>query len=392
MDQATAITASASVLDFLESLASDDEQDEDREAFLQNVAFIADLVVERRKRRAVDADEQPPPPPKKRKSAGDNSSSSDKLAAEARKRADAFLHEALDAITPAIGPSVLADLIVQDNRAEAGNQVRKHASLEDAALHRALVGFTPPPADDNSGASWTNIPRFCLASAPAGGALPVLHAYCQRSLSLDREDSGADLERRVRERGSWLGTDPLGGARWVTNTIQKIEVLRFDRDYDTLIAGEGGKGRQLAMLDKLFRAWLPSDKKDVDIKTAEGSKLKDSFRALFDAQRRARNRLRELYDNLGPSVLIDPFWTVDTCFHHRSKPFTKLIALVFEELTGDPDNDAHSLQMRYADNHRTLRSLADHLGGPVLEEYVAAFLRDQPSLPGKEIEESLTQA
>ncbi|VDC04031.1 unnamed protein product [Peniophora sp. CBMAI 1063] len=180
-----AATTSAQILAYIESLSSDDEGDDDRRTFFHNLATAAGLVQDRHKRRNEEADTEPPQKKKKPRAPASDGSAGKKHAATAATRFQALLRDTLLVATPATSPIDLADLVVQDNgsSSESRRELRAHVFLEDAALRRALVGFVPPPDGD----AWSAISRF---SPARGDALPDLDAYCERSLSLDREAAG----------------------------------------------------------------------------------------------------------------------------------------------------------------------------------------------------------
>ncbi|KZV70041.1 hypothetical protein PENSPDRAFT_665317 [Peniophora sp. CONT] len=292
MDAATAsASASASLLEYYRALDFEKKLNEHQRTVLRNVTCISELVCERRNHRRDD-DHNGPRPHKMLKTpetegdvVGDDaapvvSKAAEKHASDAQTRANAFLADALRADAQAVSLAELTALVVNGISTGISTKLRDHAPLEDAALHRTLVGYTALLDDKNGAVPWGPLRRGAalMSAAPLAGEnhdpQSPLVVFCARSLDLERD---GDLERRVCKRGGWLSVDPFGGARWVTELVQKIEVLRFDLDYNLLIAGEGGKKRQSDIHERLFQAWLPKDKKDVEVKTSEGDALKKSY-------------------------------------------------------------------------------------------------------------------
>lgn len=75
----------------------------------------------------------------------------------------------------------------------------------------------------------------------------------------------------------------------------------------------------------------------------------------------------------GPAILLDPFWTVQGCYDHRSHAFGALYKKVHAAGSSTFDD-----QISADASHDTLLALLSFLGGPDVEEYVRLFLEVVP--------------
>ncbi|KAI0308513.1 hypothetical protein OF83DRAFT_238282, partial [Amylostereum chailletii] len=170
---------------------------------------------------------------------------------------------------------------------------RHYSLIEDPALARAIRGYQQP--DDGHGWGY-------LVSPPTSHDLSAL---CLESIELQDES----LDVRILKRLGALQKEP-NGVIWLFELYRKIEVLRFQHDYEAKHTGNGGKVRQAAFIHDLFEAWLPLDKKQVtEIRNKKDPTYRaewDKFKFWFTEQGRERVRLQEMYHALGPAVLLDP--------------------------------------------------------------------------------------
>ncbi|KAJ7041274.1 hypothetical protein C8F04DRAFT_1253334 [Mycena alexandri] len=70
----------------------------------------------------------------------------------------------------------------------------------------------------------------------------------------------------------------------------------------------------------------------------------------------ARNRWIEFYGEIGPVILMDPYWAVDVFIPgHCSREFPILLKLLYASMPTDPDDpDVPLVQARYRENWRAL--------------------------------------
>ncbi|KAK7458676.1 hypothetical protein VKT23_009675 [Stygiomarasmius scandens] len=164
----------------------------------------------------------------------------------------------------------------------------------------------------------------------------------------------------------------------VLKTIQAIEfinewedrTLQFKREYRTTLARhldpEG-----FARIDR-----QPiTDKKKEEKRKA----LVKRFTRRHETLITARKRVRDLYIEFGPTVLLDPLWLAETST--GSSQASKTLNSVAEEVINyqkyDDNHEPRGTES-YAENRQFLLTVAAELGGDAVEQYISEFLDENP--------------
>ncbi|KAI0041786.1 hypothetical protein FA95DRAFT_1610714 [Auriscalpium vulgare] len=237
----------------------------------------------------------------------------------------------------------------------------KHEVLENVAFVRLYRGYTLPHAP---GPVWG---RFGHPEE-----YPSIAEMCKESMQI----VSRDIHTRIVDRRRMLLRDPTGSS-WLLDLVHKIETILYQRDYDAQIQGAGGAARGRKIIDDEFRDWAAVHVAGLDVNDAAAGgrqQALDKFAAIRKDQVRTSTRIFLLYTSLGPGVLLDPGWRLDSCYHRATKSFLALVKIAKAEPAGQ-----YTLERVYAYTLATLLSLARHVGGPVVEKYVRWFVEQCPS-------------
>ncbi|KZV63708.1 hypothetical protein PENSPDRAFT_691436 [Peniophora sp. CONT] len=350
----------------------------------------------------------PPPPPRRPPKAP---KSSRETVAKTRLAGILDAYDALLAPEGAEHSLVPVRDLVALLRGEGGEkmpgQKSGHAALEDQALLRAIRGFTHRRNDNTTAEYDEHLSGF----PPDWKRLPnhkhaldeVIDGLVEKStqLSNNAPDAGVELSKRL----SWHRKDVVRGFSWVNSVWHKIETLCVHINYTALAKGHEGLTRRKGLKNEFFESWLGKDKKHLarlppdasDEAEEESKELRARFEKAFGEASRARSRLYDLYMNLGPAIILDPFWTVEDCYHHTSKSMGQLIQAMSEHVehdlvdTDDEGGNAtgeekakHMFAPRTRLTAQTLINLAGYLGSRKFATYVHNFIVRYPSHPAQQ--------
>ncbi|KAA1471344.1 hypothetical protein DENSPDRAFT_929492 [Dentipellis sp. KUC8613] len=276
---------------------------------------------------------------------------------QAERRAEAVLAHIG---RPPVSALELAHLIL-----EKPTEQPHFAICEDFALGRAYRGFQSPEGDEDWGGLFS----------PDTDAREQVILICERSRALTQEDS---IEVRLTKRYTLLDLETTG-CRWLAGVVNKVEAIVFQHEYNERSRGKGGKAWLGKFRTQQFQQWVRHEPNWAPLALLDPKDLKDdpmhnvarkAFNHSSTAAGRSRTRLCYMYHlELGPAVLLDPTWTTDNVFFHRSKGFP----LLLDRLDDYPAPTAGS--------HMTLLALGRYLGGPVVEHYLADFFTRFPFQP-----------
>jgi hypothetical protein len=199
--------------------------------------------------------------------------------------------------------------------------------------------------------------------------------------SLDVDTLGVE-DRLVRRHGL-MYADPAGTG-WLNELFRSVETLLYHQDWCRHVgSGQGAGKRRSKVIARQRAAWVVAIHPDLagldlealmahDVWHATG----DAFKRAYDQEQRSRVRFAQLYDVLGPAVLVDPTWTTANCLH-ASASFTKLIINLDAAIAAD-----HELAARRRECAQRARlvvtSLGLCLGGVGLQAYVERLFERLP--------------
>ncbi|KAJ7493382.1 hypothetical protein B0H11DRAFT_2228157 [Mycena galericulata] len=251
----------------------------------------------------------------------------------------------------------------------------ERAELENAALVRLLRGY-----DGASGSTaWFKTFSLRLRQLPLSTKRSTL-----MKLATDYITQNASEPTNVQALTAGFG---LSEAELLTRHIlEHVSVAAFGLDWIS-ITGENSNREKSTFYVSAYQDL--EDHRDFFAALTPGereSQMQNDHKASYWEWRRrlepqitARNRYVEMYQEFGPPIFLDPFWSVQNLTNNaRTKEFPLLLSLLYQNIPRDPeDTDQTVTQSRHAGSKKALQGTIRCINRK-LWHFLRDFLEENP--------------